>query len=83
MSVEVGERSETMSAVKFRLVSWGQSGCTDLIAARLSWLVPGASLHGASLAGALSYGTGTEVQIGTDQRHGGQQEERFGAEGGT
>jgi hypothetical protein len=36
VAVEIGERSEAISAVKSRLVSWGQSGCTDLIAAHLS-----------------------------------------------
>jgi hypothetical protein len=51
VSVEVGERLETMAAVKSRLVSWGQSGCTHLIAAHLSSLVPGGSLHGVNWAG--------------------------------
>ena len=51
MSVGVGKRSEAMSAVKSRLVSWGQSGCTDLIATHLSWLFPAASLHGVNWAG--------------------------------
>ena len=59
MAMEIGERSEAISAVKSRLVSWGQSGCTDLIAAHLSWLVPGGSLHGVNWEGTVSYGTGT------------------------
>jgi hypothetical protein len=40
VSVEVGEPLEAMPAVKSRLVAWEWSGCTDLIAAHLSWLDP-------------------------------------------